>query len=900
MQPSLKLFGIPLLALLLSLAVPLSVRGVEVEAGEVQTSQNAETEADRFLELCKEQWQTSQYEVAIESCRQALEIYREIGDRVGEAASLNHMGVAIEYQGQYQQAITLYQQALEIVREIDDRSGESTSLNNLGFAYYALGEYLQASEFHQQALAIAQEVGNRQEEAFAWSGLGRAYNGLGEYQLAIEYHQNSFSIKEEIGDRWGAANSLDNLGVVYDDLGQYQEAINRFEQSLEIAREIEDRTGEANSLTNLGNAYDSLGQYRRAIEYHQQALTIRKEIGYRWGQANSLNNLGSAYKSLGKYQQAIEFTQQSLVIQQDIRDRAGEATSLSNLGNYYDNLGQYQQGLEYLQESLAIRQDIGDRQGQANSLGNLGITYQNLNQPEKAIKYFQQWLAIARELGDRDGESRALGNLANVYWRLGEYEKSIEYQQQSLAIARETGYRKGEAISLGNMGLAYYFLEQHPQSMEFFQRALVIHQEIGTRENEGRTLNNIGAWLARQNQPELAIVFYKQSVNIYESIRKDIQGLSPELQNSYTENVAVAYRNLADLLLQNDRILEAQRVLDLLKVQELDDYLRNVRGNANTTQGLPNLPAEREAWNRYQAILDEAVEIGKERFQLEQKDTLTSAESQRLAELTDAQGQIRQDFNNFTRSQEVLALVTQRSPETLSQDLLLRMGDFNGLQDNLRNLEQNAVLFYPLILDDRLELILTTPDSPPIRRTVAVSKQELNATIAAFRSALQNPTADAETPARQLYSWLIEPLENDLKAANAETIIYGPDGQLRYIPLAALHDGENWLVQRYRINHITAYSLTDLDTQPQPQLNVLAGAFTTGNYSFNVGEQAFNFSGLPFAGVEVENLADTVPTTQLIDTDFTPDAVPQFNRYNTIHLATHGAFVVGTPDESFI
>ncbi|WP_041237769.1 CHAT domain-containing protein [Gloeothece citriformis] len=97
-------------------------------------------------------------------------------------------------------------------------------------------------------------------------------------------------------------------------------------------------------------------------------------------------------------------------------------------------------------------------------------------------------------------------------------------------------------------------------------------------------------------------------------------------------------------------------------------------------------------------------------------------------------------------------------------------------------------LIYPLILDDRLEIILTTPNSPPVRRTVKVSKKELNDTILNFRQALQNPTLDAKEPAQKLYEWLIKPLENVLKTADAKTIIYAPDGQLRYIPLAALYE----------------------------------------------------------------------------------------------------------------
>ena len=107
----------------------------------------------------------------------------------------------------------------------------------------------------------------------------------------------------------------------------------------------------------------------------------------------------------------------------------------------------------------------------------------------------------------------------------------------------------------------------------------------------------------------------------------------------------------------------------------------------------------------------------------------------------------------------------------------------------------NAVLFYPLILEDRLELVVVAPNTQPIRRTVeGVGQQQLNQVIAEFRQALDSPTGDALPPAQQLYRWLIEPLEADLAAAGIETIIYAPDGALRYIPLAALHDGDQWLI----------------------------------------------------------------------------------------------------------
>jgi CHAT domain-containing protein len=120
--------------------------------------------------------------------------------------------------------------------------------------------------------------------------------------------------------------------------------------------------------------------------------------------------------------------------------------------------------------------------------------------------------------------------------------------------------------------------------------------------------------------------------------------------------------------------------------------------------------------------------------------------------------------------------------------------------------------------------------------------------------------------------------------------------------LAALHDGNGWLVQRFRVNNITADSLTDFNTKPREQLRILAGAFTQGSHTFSVGKEQFTFSGLPFAGKEVENLAEAIPqTTKLVDNEFSKTAtLPRMDNFSIIHFATHAALVKGLPEESFI
>ena len=276
-------------------------------------------EADRVLEQGIQQYNISQFREALQSGEQALTIYREIGNRQGEANSLGNLGLAYYSLGQYQKAIDFHQQQLEMAREIGDRQGEANSLGNLGNAYYFLGQYQKAIDFHQQSLEIEREIGNPQGEAISLGGLGNAYDCLGQYQKAIDFHQQHLKIAREIGDRLEEANSLGNLGIVYYALGQYQKAIEFHEQSLEIERKIGNRYGEANSLGNLGSVYDSLGQFQKAIGFYEQSLEIEREIGDRQGESISLNNLGNVLLKTNQLAEAETALRASIQIRETLR-----------------------------------------------------------------------------------------------------------------------------------------------------------------------------------------------------------------------------------------------------------------------------------------------------------------------------------------------------------------------------------------------------------------------------------------------------------------------------------------------------------------------------------------------------------------------------------------------------
>ena len=184
-----------------------------------------------------------------------------------------------------------------------------------------------------------------------------------------------------------------------------------------------------------------------------------------------------------------------------------------------------------------------------------------------------------------------------------------------------------------------------------------------------------------------------------------------------------------------------------------------------------------------------------------------------------------------------------------------------------------------------------------------VTKTEIGTTVRDLQAALKDNILDPKPAAQQLYTWLITPLETSLQDQQVENIIYLPDGVLRYVPIAAFHDGKQWLAERYQSHNITAATIGDLTTPHPSSMSVLAGAFadTHRTYQIDVGDRALSYSGLSAARQEIENLTKVANTQSLFDQNFTPDrTLDAIAGHSILHLATHAQFVVGQPEDSFI
>jgi CHAT domain-containing protein len=205
---------------------------------------------------------------------------------------------------------------------------------------------------------------------------------------------------------------------------------------------------------------------------------------------------------------------------------------------------------------------------------------------------------------------------------------------------------------------------------------------------------------------------------------------------------------------------------------------------------------------------------------------------------------------------------------------------------------QTAAL-YPIILKDRLELLLTLPDGMK-RFTTAVDADTLTREIRSFRLLLEKRTTHQYYPhARRLYDWLIRPIAAELERQRIDTLVIVPDGALRTIPLAALHDGENFLIARYALATTPGLTLTDPRPLARERVQLLLNGLSDG---------VQGFPPLPYVAQELDAIQKLYGGRVLRDGQFT---VPNMEKnleatpYSIVHIASHGQFS-GEVDKTFL
>ncbi|MEM9245327.1 MAG: CHAT domain-containing protein [Cyanobacteria bacterium P01_F01_bin.153] len=223
-----------------------------------------------------------------------------------------------------------------------------------------------------------------------------------------------------------------------------------------------------------------------------------------------------------------------------------------------------------------------------------------------------------------------------------------------------------------------------------------------------------------------------------------------------------------------------------------------------------------------------------------------------------------------------------------------------SIQTVLQAIAQNpgtiGAVMYAFINGDDLELTLVLPSGPPQRHTVEGVASSLLAANLQLRQAITSPfqkTKVHRPPAQSLYKWLLAPFRKTLEENGVELLMFSLDSGLRSLPVAALHDGEQYLIENYAVAVIPSFGLLETEYKPLAGSRVLVA-----------GASEFDELGdLPAVPVEIAAIQENWPTVDLTEDEFTLDAMQNIRseeNFAIAHLATHAVFRDGDPSNSFV
>jgi CHAT domain-containing protein/Tfp pilus assembly protein PilF len=795
----------------------------------------------------------------------------------------------------FEEAIRQYLAALEIdkVRRPQLAGGD---LNSIGVTYKQGGAFEQAIQYFEQALDWHRRTKNRLAEAQTLDNLGQSYLSLSQYDKALTYLYQALPIRREVKDRRGEGVTLTNIGNVYLGEGEAAKAIEFFAQAQPVLHQAGVPEEEVNALAGLGGAYSMLSRFDKAAEILEQALPLARQSKNQQAEGAILNNLGQTLENLGKYDQAMNAFNQALVIERQIKDRTGESASLSNLGGVYMNLGQFAEAAKVYQAALAISREIKDRAGEASGLGDLGVESISQGDYQKAIEYLEQASALFHELGNAGAEASVLNNLSGVYDKLGQSAKRFAALERAVTLAHQAGDLSGESVALDNLGSAYLSKGKYALAISRHQEALGIARSIKDPRAEAGALASLMSDFRLSGKASSAIFYGKLSVSAWERIRTGVRALGEVSGKSFIRAQAEIYHELADLLISQGRVSEGSQILDLLKEQEYSQFIQ--RGGAEPAPSTPPvLTSDESDWERrYQQGADQVAASAARRSQLRAQPSLTSQESLELKRL-DVESEQAMAF--FQKALAELERDAQKTPSTAGK--VDEMRESEGLMQDVRDLGAGVVAICTLAGETKLHIVLITPDIV-IARDYPIGRIALEKKIGTFRKSLQDPEGDPRPLAHDLYNILVGPIAKDLDDAHAQILMWSLDGMLRYLPIAALYDGQKYMLQRYCNAEFTLASRTRLAATPTSVWKALC---------MGVSKAQPGFVALPSVPEELHDIVHdengksklgVLPGKVLLNEEFTEDQLKNSLHvsYPVVHIASHFELEPESADSSFL
>lgn len=584
------------------------------------------------------------------------------------------------------------------------------------------------------------------------------------------------------------------------------------------------------------------GRFEAALPFWGKAREEARAAGDADAEARALLGEARTYLALGRAPLATQRLANAHDIVLEHKNAALLGQVLAALGNAQSLTGDTGKARESLERALTLGMERNDQDLIARSANDLARLEIDEEHHKRAAELYQQAMAAARTGGNREFEATAAVNLARV--RLGQSQRTeaLSLAERLVRALPNSHVRAQALISVARLHSSSLDTAGKPESTRAkaaaaLEEAADNARKLGDRRTLSYALGYRGALEETSGNTNAALGLSRDAA------REARLADAPESLYLWEWQTGRLLRSLGD----EEAALTAYRVA----VGNLEKIRLDLAARGNTT-------FRKQAGPIYIEMADLLIRRA------------GRASEPKLAEV------------DLREARQAVEALKGAELEDYFQDECVA-----ALKSKTRGIDSLAAgtaALYPIVLPDRLAILVSLPDGLRAYST-PVGAKRFESEVRALRQMLEKRTTrEYLVHARQVYDWLVRPLEPDLARAGIKTLVFVPDGALRNIPLAALHDGKSFLVERYGVATSPGLTLTD----PRPLSNVKPRLLMAG-----LTEPVQGFPALPSVADEITGIASTHPGKILRDQSFQTEGFSHelaSRPYTIVHVASHGEF----------
>lgn len=766
----------------------------------------------------------------------------EITNSIELVEKSSSVAMAVRSLGFQEQAIAIQELAVELDKRTNNPSSQLFSISRLALLQLENGDHRGAEHSLEDAATLAlQESVTNLAIAEYLDVTGLLYGYQGKWSDALAAHSAALASVLETGRKAKpfVAEYMNNVGVANFHLSDFKLAESKLRESRELRQQLYPRSHpiQAESDHNLAKLLGATNRVARAIELQEAAISNRKSVLPPEHPliADSLNDLAWLLSEQGINEQALTLIKQSCDVTRRIRtdSHPSMATCYHNLAYHFKLMGRYGESLENLEKALDIRQKVlvSPHPVTANSLNNLGLLYGVLGNPEKQTELLEESykqrqglfgqnhidvasslnnlgyayamqnniikadLAFAEALFIRqallpEGHqdiALTMSNMGYVKMLMGDLTVASEYHNNALQIysALETVPHDRIAQVIGNLGKVAEMENRLDESQDLYFQALGLLTNSEHRHLHAHTSSSLARALRKKGQLDSAVWFQKDAVN---TIREDQLLLPETLQVSFLESNEDLFRTLANWLIEDNRLEEANQIMDLLDIYQNDQLLRSTEKSRAERVYLTS--AEITFSDKVSALISDVSSAMRRKWYDENGEI----------ENIDTDG-LNHKLHNLLS--EVLNDTSKKKQTLTEQDECSAVQSVKSTALN-QYLNEDALIVRYLVSDESTRVLVSGINGYS-SCIINVSQRTLGRMVGKIRKDIINKKSarSALTGNQWMYKRLIGPIEELLAGTSPKNIFIDPDSVLRFLPFHALHDGKQYLGERFSVSNIT-------------------------------------------------------------------------------------------------